>query len=202
MPLRTMSVCRAALSLLKGLTAPLSRQLGMPKPFSSSSASCVKQMPPRPKLDPSEVEKTYLKGSGPGGQAINKTNSAVQLKHIPTGIVVKSQATRSRSQNLKIAMQILADKVDQQLNGDQSRSAIVGEVKRKRKASRAKKARRKYRKLEEEKKKKMEAEAAARGETVAEAEAAEEVAMEFEEGEEDDVPQSGSKATTDRTKTA
>jgi protein subunit release factor B len=72
------------------------------------------------------------------------------LKHIPTGIVVKSQATRSRSQNRKHAREILAQKVDDLLNGDQSRSAIVGDVKKKKAASAAKKSRRKYRKLEEE----------------------------------------------------
>ncbi|OLN84993.1 putative peptide chain release factor-like protein, mitochondrial [Colletotrichum chlorophyti] len=109
-------------------------------------------MPPRPKPPPdSEIEESYLKGSGPGGQKINKTSSAVQLKHIPTGIVVKSQATRSRTQNRKIARELLAQKIDDLHNGDQSRSAIVGEVKRKKAASAAKKSKRKYRKLEEEK---------------------------------------------------
>ncbi|KAI1099873.1 hypothetical protein F4804DRAFT_336812 [Jackrogersella minutella] len=81
----------------------------------------------------------------------NKTNSAVQLKHLPTGLVVKSQATRSRDQNRKIARQLLADKLDQMNNGDQSRESIVGRVKQKKKASSGKKSRRKYRKLEEEK---------------------------------------------------
>lgn len=81
----------------------------------------------------------------------NKTSSAVQLKHLPTGIVVKSQATRSRSQNRKEARDILARKIDDLLNGDQSRSAIVGEVKRKKAVSSSKKSRRKYKKLEEEK---------------------------------------------------
>jgi protein subunit release factor B len=81
----------------------------------------------------------------------NKTNSAVQLKHIPTGIVIKSQATRSRSQNRKIARDLLAAKLDELYNGAQSRSAIVSEVKKKRAASAAKKSRRKYRKLAEEK---------------------------------------------------
>jgi hypothetical protein len=60
--------------------------------------------------------------------------------------VVKSQATRSQSQNRKIAREILAAKIDDLLNGDQSRSAIVGEVKRRRAASAAKKSRRKHRK--------------------------------------------------------
>lgn len=82
----------------------------------------------------------------------NKTNSAVQLRHTPTGIVVKCQATRSREQNRKIARELLAQKLDELINGDKSRTAIVSEIKRKKAASRAKKARRKYRKLEEAKK--------------------------------------------------
>lgn len=75
----------------------------------------------------------------------------MQLKHLPTGIVVKSQATRSRDQNRKIARELLAAKLDDLRNGDQSRSAIVSEIKKKRAASAAKKSRRKYRKLEEAK---------------------------------------------------
>ncbi|TDZ22415.1 putative peptide chain release factor-like protein [Colletotrichum orbiculare MAFF 240422] len=124
-------------------------------PFVTSSRLALKkhEMPPRPKPPPdSEIEESYLKGSGPGGQKINKTSSAVQLKHIPTGIVVKSQATRSRSQNRKIAREILAQKIDDLQNGGQSRSAIVGEVKRKKAASAAKKSKRKYRKLDDDNK--------------------------------------------------
>ena len=75
----------------------------------------------------------------------------MQIKHIPTGIVVKSQATRSREQNRKHARELLAQKLDDLKNGEQSRSAIVGDVKKKRSDSAAKKSRRKYRKLEEEK---------------------------------------------------
>ncbi|KAI0157548.1 RF-1 domain-containing protein [Xylariaceae sp. FL1272] len=109
-------------------------------------------LPSRPKPPPdTEIEEFYLKGSGPGGQKINKTNSAVQLIHKPTGIVVKSQATRSRSQNRKIARQLLADKLDDIAHGNESRSAIVDSVKRKKKSSSAKKSRRKYRKLADEK---------------------------------------------------
>ncbi|KAI1407266.1 RF-1 domain-containing protein [Hypoxylon sp. FL1857] len=122
--------------------------------FFSASPALLKNtnLPPRPKPPPEEeIEEAFMKGTGPGGQKINKTNSAVQLKHLPTGIVVKSQATRSRSQNRIIARQLLADKLDKIARGDQSRSAIVGEFKRKKKASSAKKSRRKYRKLEEEK---------------------------------------------------
>jgi len=42
-----------------------------------------------PALDESELEETYVRGHGPGGQAVNKTNNCVVLKHRPTGIVVK-----------------------------------------------------------------------------------------------------------------
>lgn len=108
------------------------------------------QMPPRPKPPPEdEIEEAYLKGSGPGGQKINKTSSAVQLKHTPTGIVVKCQATRSRTENRSIARKLLAQRLDDLYNGEESRSAIVGDAKKKKAASAAKKSRRKYKKLEE-----------------------------------------------------
>ena len=74
----------------------------------------------------------------------NKTSSAVQLKHVPTGMTIKSQATRSRSQNRKIARQLLADKIEAAEKGPESRTALKADIKRKRKASKAKKARRKY----------------------------------------------------------
>ncbi|RDW83887.1 peptide chain release factor family protein [Aspergillus mulundensis] len=117
--------------------------------ISASPLLAEKPLPPRIKLDDADITLAYLKGTGPGGQKINKTNSAVQLIHKPTGIVVKSQATRSRSQNEKFARQILADKVEQFLKGNQSRVALKAERERKKKASKMKKSRRKYRDLED-----------------------------------------------------
>ena len=58
---------------------------------------------------------------------------------------MKAQATRSRSQNEKIARQLLAEKVEVLLKGDQSRAAIKAERARKKKASKTKKSHRKYR---------------------------------------------------------
>ena len=77
----------------------------------------------------------------------NKTSSAVQLKHIPTGTVIKSQATRSRSQNRKIARRLLAEKIEAAEKGPESRIALKADIKRKKKASKSKKARRKYKTL-------------------------------------------------------
>lgn len=109
-----------------------------------------KPLPPRLKLAETDLEESFLKGSGPGGQKINKTSSAVQLKHLPTGIVVKSQETRSRQQNRKFARLILAEKLDHLEKGDESRTSIKTERARAKKASASKKAKRKYKKLAEE----------------------------------------------------
>jgi len=121
--------------------------------ISSSSPTCSRKMPdrPPPPLE-GEFTESFLKGSGPGGQKINKTSSAVQLRHIPTGIVLKVQATRSRSQNRKIAREMLAERIEKLEKGRESRIAVVGETKRKRKSSATKKTKRKYRALEEAKK--------------------------------------------------
>jgi protein subunit release factor B len=108
-----------------------------------------KALPPRRKITDDEIEESFLKGSGPGGQKINKTSSAVQLKHLPTGIVVKSQETRSREQNRKLARQVLGEKLDAIEKGEQSRTAIKTERARVKKASANKKTKRKYRKLAE-----------------------------------------------------
>ena len=48
-----------------------------------------KQRPPYPELNEEELEENFIKGSGPGGQSVQKTSNCVQLKHIPTGIVVR-----------------------------------------------------------------------------------------------------------------
>ncbi|OJJ52676.1 hypothetical protein ASPSYDRAFT_189296, partial [Aspergillus sydowii CBS 593.65] len=147
---------------IRHLLLPISNAALIPRPpiriatvpvpnrsISASSFLCNKPLPPRLKLDDADITLSYLKGTGPGGQKINKTNSAVQLIHRPTGIVVKSQATRSRAQNEKYARQILADKVEQVLRGDQSRVALKADRERKKKASKIKKSRRKYRELED-----------------------------------------------------
>ena len=128
----------------------LPRQYAAAATFGTQSVRPAAQLPPRPSVKDEDLEEAFLKGSGPGGQKINKTSSAVQLKHIPTGVVVKSQATRSRSQNRKIARRILAEKLEEAEKGPESRTALKADIKRKKKASKRKKARRKYRNAGEE----------------------------------------------------
>ncbi|CAG9760033.1 unnamed protein product [Ceutorhynchus assimilis] len=73
-----------------------------------------------PTLNEADLEEQQIKGSGPGGQKINKTSSCIFLRHIPTGMVVKCQETRSVHQNKKIARQLLITKLDNYFNKENS----------------------------------------------------------------------------------
>ncbi|KAG7254181.1 hypothetical protein CRUP_002565, partial [Coryphaenoides rupestris] len=73
-----------------------------------------------PVLNEDELEEQFVRGSGPGGQATNKTSNCVVLKHIPTGIVVKCHQTRSVETNRKRAREILRGKIDVAIKGEDS----------------------------------------------------------------------------------
>jgi peptide chain release factor len=133
------------------------------RPFTAFLSRRARALPPRMVIPESDIEESFLKGSGPGGQKIvcwihlsllrptnamqNKTNSAVQLKHLPTGLVVKFQGQRSRDYNRKQARRILADKLEAMEKGDESRMGLKAQEKARKKASKTKKARRKYKAL-------------------------------------------------------
>jgi protein subunit release factor B len=57
--------------------------------------------------DKDDVEVTFVKGSGPGGQHRNKRETGVRLHHVPTGIVVTATERRERPQNLSLAWERL-----------------------------------------------------------------------------------------------
>jgi protein subunit release factor B len=59
-----------------------------------------------------DIVESFVKSKGPGGQNVNKTSTAVYLKHIPTGIEVKCQKERSQLLNRCIARKILLRKIE------------------------------------------------------------------------------------------
>lgn len=90
-----------------------------------------------------DITERFVKGSGKGGQKVNKTSSCVYLLHAPTGIEVKCQRDRSQSLNRFLARRELCDRIAEQIAGERSRREQERErVRRqKRRRSRRQKAR-------------------------------------------------------------
>ncbi len=62
-------------------------------------------------LSPDDIEITFFRGSGPGGQHRNTTESGVRVRHLPTGIVVIAQNERSQHRNKAIALEELERRI-------------------------------------------------------------------------------------------
>ncbi|QDU62912.1 Peptide chain release factor RF1 [Planctomycetes bacterium Pan216] len=83
-------------------------------------------------MKPEDIEMEAIRSSGPGGQHVNKTSSAVRLRHVPSGLVVLCQDERSQHKNRSKAMRLLRsrlyDKIqmEQQSARDAARKGMVG----------------------------------------------------------------------------
>lgn len=65
----------------------------------------------------SDIEESFVRSGGHGGQNVNKTATCVMLLHRPTGLQVKCQATRQQGLNRFIARRVLLDKIEEKKNG-------------------------------------------------------------------------------------
>ena len=64
-----------------------------------------------------EIEESFVRSGGHGGQNVNKTSTCVMLVHRPTGLQVKCQETRQQGLNRFIARRILLDKIEEKQKG-------------------------------------------------------------------------------------
>ncbi len=73
-------------------------------------------------INPSDLEISFFRSSGPGGQNVNKVETAVRIMHKPTGVVVASQTERSQNANKENAMSVLRSKLFEEMQRQKAES--------------------------------------------------------------------------------
>ncbi len=88
-------------------------------------------------VNPADISESFVRGSGKGGQKINKTSSCVVLRHQGTGIEVRCQKHREQSKNRLSAYKLLLLKIEDKVKGHASQRAqkIFKLIKQKKKRS-------------------------------------------------------------------
>lgn len=112
-------------------------------PVSFTKREAFKQRMTRLGILERDLEEKFIRGSGRGGQKLNKTSSCVYLRHPASGIEVKCGRTRSRELNRFLARRELCDRLEARILGEQSaRQQAAARIRRqKRRRSRRQKER-------------------------------------------------------------
>ncbi len=91
-----------------------------------------------------DLEERFIKSSGRGGQKVNKSASAVFIRHTKTGLNVKYGKHRSQDLNRFMALRLLAEKIQAQENGQNTRQEQLINKRRKQKQKKRSRTRKKY----------------------------------------------------------
>lgn len=87
-------------------------------------------------LNEGDLEESFERSSGPGGQNVNKTSTKVILRHLPTGVVVTVQESRSQYQNRQLARERLLEALNERAREQEQRRKQAREKLRRQKRPR------------------------------------------------------------------
>ena len=100
---------------------PQTEKSGRIHTSTASVAVLLKPKKTEVKIKPEDLKIDFYRASGPGGQYVNKRETAVRITHLPTGLVVTSQTERNQLQNKENAMSILAAKLLEKREEEESK---------------------------------------------------------------------------------
>ncbi len=111
--------------------------------FPANLSTSLERLARELNVRPQDVEEQFVRGSGKGGQKVNKTSSAVMLKHLPTGVTVRGDTHRSQSLNRREAFKLLLLKIEVEKRGKESKLMRAAYKRKKQKDRRSRRAKEK-----------------------------------------------------------
>jgi protein subunit release factor B len=108
--------------------------------ITASTWERLRQRMEKMKILEQDLDEHFIRGSGSGGQKINKTSSCVQLNHVPSGIEIRCQKTRSQADNRYWARKELCERIEEQVLGEKSSKQQAIEKIRRQKRRRSRRA--------------------------------------------------------------
>jgi protein subunit release factor B len=112
----------------------------MQNPISSEKTTALEARMAALGISECELLEKFVRGSGAGGQKINKTSNCVFLKHLPTGVCIKCQIDRSREMNRFLARRELCDQLESIRDGKSSAKTQAIEKMRRQKRQRSRRS--------------------------------------------------------------
>jgi protein subunit release factor B len=112
-------------------------------PVSAKTESDLRASMQALQIRESDLEESFIRSSGAGGQNVNKVSTCVVLLHRPSGLVVRCQQERSQAMNRFLARRLLLEKLEEKRLGDKSQKRQAMEKIRRQKRRRSRKAKEK-----------------------------------------------------------